>query len=77
MVLNHELADDVWVTLDYLVDQRNIVPYSLPMDPYHRDFPSFQYESYTIWGLTYRILASYFDLFGVDLPGDPEVTDVE
>ena len=77
LVLNHEVADAVWVPLDYLGDPQNIVPYSVPIDPFHRDFPSFQYESYTIWGLTYRILANYFSLFGVNLPGEPEVTDVE
>lgn len=74
---NYEVADTVWVPLSYLGDPANIRPYVFPRDPTKREFPSWQYDGYTIWGLTYRIVASYLRLFGVEIPGERDVTDVE
>lgn len=75
--LNYEVADTVWVPLAHLGDPANIRPYVFSKDPQQREFPSWDYEGYRIWGLTYRIIASYLDLFGVTIPGESEVTDVE
>lgn len=75
--LNYEVADTVWVPLAYLGDPANIRPYLFPRDPAGREFPSWQYDGYTIWGLTYRIVANYLRLFGVEIPGEGDVTDVE
>lgn len=74
---NYEVANTVWVPLEYLGNPGNIAPYVFPKDPMKRDFPSWEYEGYVIWGLTYRIIANYFRLFGVDLPGEPQPTYVE
>lgn len=74
---NYEVAATVWVPLSHLGDPGNIRPYVFPRDPAQREFPSWQYEGYTIWGLTYRIIGSYLRLFGVEIPGEAEVTDVE
>lgn len=74
---NYEVADTVWVPLEFLGDPRNVSPYVFHRDPSQREFPSWNYEGYTIWGLTYRIIASYLQLFGLELPGEPGVTDVE
>lgn len=74
---NYEVASTVWVPLSYLGDPTNIQPYVFPMDPEKREFPSWHYEGYTIWGLTYRIIANYLRLFEVELPGEPQVTEVE
>ena len=74
---NYEVAGTVWVPLEYLGDPAHIEPYVFPEDPMKRAFPSWSYEGYTIWGLTYRIIANYLGLFGVAIPGEPEVTDVE
>lgn len=71
---NYEVADTVWVPLAYLGDPANIQPYLFPLDPTGRGFPSWQYEGYTIWGLTYRIVASYLHLFGVTIPGEGDAT---
>ncbi len=74
---NREVAGTVWVPLAYLSEPTNIRAYRFPADPLRRDFPSFQYGPYIIWGLTYRIIGSFVRLFGVDLPGEPRVTEVE
>lgn len=74
---NYEVAETVWVPLSHLGDPAMIQPYVFPKDPMKREFPSWVYEGYTIWGLTYRIIASYLRLFGVEIPGEADVTDVE
>ena len=74
---NYEVADTVWVPLEYMGRPGNIEPYVFHLDPDARDFPSIQYEGYTIWGLTYRILTNFYNLFDIDLPGESETTDVE
>lgn len=78
LVLNYEVADAVWVPLRYLGDPANVEPYVFHLDPMRREFPSFRYDGkYIIWGLTYRIVSDFMRVFGVDLPGEPEVTEVE
>jgi 8-oxo-dGTP pyrophosphatase MutT (NUDIX family) len=74
---NYEVANTVWVPVEYLGDPSNITPYVFPRDPEKREFPSWQYEGYTIWGLTYRIIGNYLRLFDVQIPGEPVVTTVE
>ena len=71
------MADTVWLPRSYLGEPADIRPYVFPRDPTKREFPSWQYDGYTIWGLTYRIVASYLRLFGVEIPGERDVTDVE
>jgi len=74
---NEEVADTVWVPLSFMGKPGNVGPYIFERDPSGREFPSFTYEGYTIWGLTYRILSSFYELFGINHPGEVEVTDVE
>jgi 8-oxo-dGTP pyrophosphatase MutT (NUDIX family) len=66
--LSAEVADVVWVPLSYLADAKNVQPYRAPTGPAELVSPSFQYRSYTIWGMTYRILASFFQLLDIPLP---------
>ncbi len=74
---NYEVANTVWVPVSFLGDPANITPYVFPPDPTKREFPSWHYEGYTIWGLTYRIIGNYLRLFDVQIPGEPTVTEVE
>ncbi len=74
---NYEVANTVWVPMSFLGDPANIQPYVFPLDPEKREFPAWHYEDYTIWGLTYRIIGHYMRLFGVEIPGEPQVTLVE
>jgi len=71
ITLSREVADIVWVPLGYLGDTRNVVPYRSQIAPADYLFPSFKYGQYTIWGLTYRILTSFFSLFEIHLPPEP------
>jgi 8-oxo-dGTP pyrophosphatase MutT (NUDIX family) len=66
--LSTEVADVVWVPLGYLADAKNVQAYRRPTGPAELVSPSFQYGSYTIWGITYRILASFFQLLDIHLP---------
>ena len=74
---NYEVADTVWVPIEFMRHPSNTSPYKFHLDPEQRDFPAFVYNSYTIWGLTYRILTNFFHLFGIEYPGEPQTTDVE
>ena len=77
IVHNEEVADTVWIPLAFLGDVQNIQNYVFPLDPQHRNFPSFQFGTYTIWGLTYRIIADFMNLFGIRLPTEKPLTNVE
>lgn len=72
-----EVADYVWVPLDWMAEARNVSPYHYPLDPSRREFPSFRYENYTIWGMTYRMVADFFALMDVRIPLEGPLTDVE
>lgn len=74
---NYEVADTVWVPLEFMRDPGNTTPYVFHLDPEGREFPSFRYETYTIWGLTFRILANFYRTLGIEHPADPIATDVE
>lgn len=74
---NHEVADTVWVPLRFLGDPGNIGDYYFPGDPEQRPFPCFHYGPYPIWGLTYRMIAQFMGLFGIQLPAERPITNVE
>lgn len=76
--LNYEVADAVWVPLEFMAHPENVTDYYYPNDPRNRPFPSFKVQNdYTIWGMTFRMVGSFFDLFGVELPTEGGMTDVE
>ncbi len=74
---NYEVAATVWVPLEFLGAAANIEAYYYPPDPEQRAFSCFNYGPYTIWGLTYRILAQFMGLFEIELPTEFPLTDVE
>ena len=77
LTFSDEVADAVWVPLSILSNPAEIREYIFHLDPHSRPFPSFHYNDYVIWGLTFRIIANFLEPFGVTLPGEPGVTDVE
>lgn len=74
---NYEVAATVWIPLEFMRHPSNTSPYIFDQDPDQREFPAFVYESYTIWGLTFRILANFYQVLGVEHPGDPHLTNIE
>lgn len=77
VVLNPEVDAVVWIPLAFLGDLENVTPYIYPRDPTKRKFPSFQYEGYTVWGMTFRMVGHLLELFGIILPSEGPLTDVE
>lgn len=75
--LNHEVANAVWVPLDFLAEPENITTYEFAPGPAPLTFPAYEYDDYVIWGITQRIIANFMALFGRDLPRDEMLTDVE
>lgn len=68
LALNHEVADTVWIPLEWILDPRSAVPYRLRRAGYENTFPAFRYDRYTVWGLTYRMLGNLAVVLGRELP---------
>jgi 8-oxo-dGTP pyrophosphatase MutT (NUDIX family) len=71
LVLSHEVASTVWVPLDWILSPDSAVLYAFRREAYGGTFPAVRYDRYTIWGMTYRILASFVGVLGFALP-DPQ-----
>lgn len=68
LVTNYEVNSTVWVPITALLDPRHAHDYRYQRSEFGGSFPSIRYDGYTIWGMTYRILGSFFDLFGRSIP---------
>jgi 8-oxo-dGTP pyrophosphatase MutT (NUDIX family) len=72
LTTNHEVAAALWTPLSRLVDPANLRPYIHPPDPLRREFPSVRLEKkYVLWGMTLRMIASFFERFGLCIPFEP------
>jgi 8-oxo-dGTP pyrophosphatase MutT (NUDIX family) len=71
LVLSEEVASTVWVPLERILSPDSAVLYSFRREAYGGTFPAVQYDRYTIWGMTYRILGSFVAVLGKALP-DPQ-----
>lgn len=76
-VLSDEVDDIVWIPLSFLANVKNVRPYHFPLAPEMGPFPSFQFEGHTVWGLTYRMLASFMSCFNITLPLEESSKEVE
>lgn len=56
-----EVADTLWIPMDFLRDERNAQELLLDMDDVRRSFPSVRYGEHVIWGLTHRIMEQFFE----------------
>ncbi|MBI3735696.1 CoA pyrophosphatase [Candidatus Sumerlaeota bacterium] len=77
LVLSDEVADTVWVPLSHLADPASIKPYVYHLDPLKRNFPSIRFGPFSIWGMTYRMVGDLLELFGVAIPGETAMTEIE
>ncbi|MFT5443424.1 MAG: 8-oxo-dGTP pyrophosphatase MutT (NUDIX family) [Myxococcota bacterium] len=62
-----EVADALWVPLDYLVHPENHVPYPMQYGEREIMFPGVSVagpEPRVVWGLTYRFLEIFFEVIG-------------
>lgn len=62
---NREVNSTVWIPVPWLVHPDAAVQYKFERDSVQLAFPAVRYESYTVWGLTYRILVNLFGVLGV------------
>jgi len=67
LALNGEVNSTVWIPVPWLVHPDAAVQYKFVRDSVQLAFPAVRYESYTVWGLTYRILVNLFGVLGVEL----------
>jgi hypothetical protein len=71
LVLSEEVASTVWVPLDWILSPESAVLYAFRREAFGGTFPAVQYDRFTIWGMTYRILGSFAAVLGESLP-DPQ-----
>lgn len=77
LTLSDEVAHAFWAPLDFLANPANVRAYAYPPDPMRRAFPSLPFDGNIIWGITFRMIGSLVRLFGVGLPTDEEMSEVE
>lgn len=58
-----EVAAAVWVPLSHLTDDAALSEVLVELEGGPLAFPSFRYRDYQIWGLTFRILEQFLDLY--------------
>lgn len=68
IVANPEVNATVWVPLDWILGPESAVEYQFEREGELVSFPAFRYERYIVWGLTYRILSSFFSVLDRELP---------
>lgn len=68
LVPNYEVAETVWLPLDHVTDPAQVSGYVLHWNDAEQVFPAFVTGAYTIWGLTYRVLADLAGTLGRSLP---------
>jgi 8-oxo-dGTP pyrophosphatase MutT (NUDIX family) len=61
-----EVAAAVWVPLSHLTDDASISEVLVDLEGGPLAFPSFRFHDYQIWGLTFRILEQFLDLYRGD-----------
>jgi 8-oxo-dGTP pyrophosphatase MutT (NUDIX family) len=66
-----EVAEAFWVPLRHLLDPRNAVLRPTPRDGVIFQFPAVAFRGHVIWGLTYRVLGTFFERMGLRI-AEPE-----
>jgi 8-oxo-dGTP pyrophosphatase MutT (NUDIX family) len=69
---NHEVNSTVWIPLRHILDPDSWIDYQIEREGNRMAFPAFEYDGYTVWGLTYRILRNFFDVLGRAIPSPDE-----
>jgi 8-oxo-dGTP pyrophosphatase MutT (NUDIX family) len=59
-VASHEVAEVLWAPLSQLQSPQAEGTVEIPLGDIRRPFPCIRYDERVIWGLTYRILTSFF-----------------
>ena len=68
---NREVQSTVWIPVPWLLHPDAAVDYEIARESQKMVFPAVRYERFTVWGLTYRILANLFQALGRDFRPAP------
>lgn len=68
---SEEVAEAFWVPLRHLLDHRNAGRRPTPRDGVTIHSPAVLYEGRYIWGLTYRVLTSFFEVMELRIAAPP------
>jgi len=68
---NREVQSTVWIPVPWLLHPDAAIDYSFERDSQKLVFPAVRYDRYTVWGLTYRILANLFEILDRDFRPAP------
>jgi 8-oxo-dGTP pyrophosphatase MutT (NUDIX family) len=68
LVMNAEVKSTVWVPLDWILKPESASEHVFERERQQYRAAACRYQTYTIWGLTYRILCDFFLLLGRELP---------
>lgn len=63
-VASREIEQVFWVPIDRLRDPRSRGNVEIPLPGGARSFPAFDVSGELVWGLTYRIIARFLDVYG-------------
>lgn len=63
-VAPREVESAVWVPLPFFTSAAARSTYRRSLEGIDSEFPAFRYETYTIWGLTHRMLEAFLGLVG-------------
>jgi 8-oxo-dGTP pyrophosphatase MutT (NUDIX family) len=64
LLSNHEVQSTVWIPVSWILAPDSAVEYRVDQEGRGGPFPAFRYRGYIVWGLTYRILRSFFAALG-------------
>jgi 8-oxo-dGTP pyrophosphatase MutT (NUDIX family) len=68
---NREVQSTVWIPVPWLLHPDAAVDYEISRESQKLVFPAVRYDRYTVWGLTYRIVANLFEALGRDFRPAP------
>ena len=64
LVPNAEVQSTVWIPVPWILHPDSSYDYRFERPEFSGTFPAIRFESYTVWGLTYRILGNLFAVLG-------------
>lgn len=59
-----EVAAAVWIPLSHLENEEALSEVLIELEGGRRSFPSYRFQEYQIWGLTFRIVEQFLELLG-------------
>ena len=68
LVTNHEVADTVWVPLNFFTALENRGVYEMKYQDRKIEMPCYRYQGNVIWGLTLSMIDEILRALGADIP---------